>query len=79
MKETFKVFKFDDIKYMEGTNLIDTLKLINLSIGYPEQTIASKIGVGKSTVHDWLNGKKPSKKNQKKIRDFIYNEPIYGI
>ena len=67
------------IKYIEGTNMMDTLKLIKMSIGYTEQTIASKIGVGKSTVHDWLNGKKPSKKSQKKIRDFIYNESKYGI
>lgn len=66
-------------KYIEVANMMDTLKLIKMSIGYTEQTIASKIGVGKSTVHDWLNGKKPSKKNQKKIRNFIYNESKYDI
>lgn len=58
---------------------LPTLSMVKVVSGYTEQTIASKIGVGKSTVHDWLNGKKPSKKNQKKLRDFIYKESTYGI
>lgn len=58
---------------------LPTLSMVKLVSGYTDQTIASKIGVGKSTVHDWLNGKKPSKKNQKKLCDFIYKESTYGV
>lgn len=58
---------------------LPTLSMVKLASDYSEETIAYKIGVGKSTVHDWLHGKKPNKNNQKKLRDFIYKESTYVI
>lgn len=123
MKETFKVFKFDDGKYFirfhnwgieKSDDLLHALwigngepsdelrnlkgKLVTVTITdeedlsnktikinaraispqkmlkktklkgkYTEKDMANLMGVGKSTVHDWLNGKHPSKEYLEKI------------